>query len=146
MLQRRHSTRQPAVAARGERQFVQHDRRPIVEPQIRLVAVGGVAVAVQLVVHVAQLFERAHRRRVFLDRGSKISQRGGQRFGRVSAALVRLTAFQVGEHRPVPEGDRAAEGFDRLEGVPAAQGVVALDDQPAVFPIALHGLVGQNGG
>ena len=52
-------------------------------------------------------------------------------------------ALEIREHRLTLQGDGAAEGLDRHKGLPAAERRVALSDQAAVLPVALHGLVGK---
>ena len=118
----------------------------IVEAEVRLVAFRGVRVAAQLQVDVAQLFEGARGARIELGGGAEIAQGRRQRLRRIAAALVRLAALQVGQHRAALQGDRAAVGLDRHERLPAAERFVPLDDQAAVFAVALDRLVGQDAG
>ena len=83
-------------------------------------------------------------RRIELGSGAQIAQRGGQRFGRIAAALMRFTAFQIGEHGAAFERDGAAVGLDGHERLPPAEGVVALVDEPPILPVALDRLVGED--
>ena len=121
LLQRRNRARQAPVAARRERQLVENRRGVIVEAEVRLVVFGGIREAPQLEVDVAEFFERAGGARVELRGGAQIAQGRRERFGRIAAALMRLAALQVGEHRAALQRDRAAVGLDRHERLPAAR-------------------------
>ena len=83
--------------------------------------VRGVAVALLLVEHVAQRFERVGRARVERRGLAEIARRRVE----VAAPLIGFAAPQVGEHRVGPQGDGAAVGLDGAEGLVVAQGGLA---------------------
>ena len=123
-----------AVAITGERELVGDARRSIVEPHAAGVGVGGAVVALQLVEHVAERFERPGRGRVERGGAAEVA-RGRVEVAAVAAPLVGLAAPQVGEHRVGPEGDGAAVGLDGAEGLVVAQGGVAARQQGAVVAL-----------
>ena len=104
----------------------------IVEADIGLVVLGGIRESPQLDVDVAEFFERARGARVELGGGSEIAQRCGERLGRIAAALMRLAALQVGEHRAALQRDGAAVCLDGHERLPAAERLVPLDNEAVV--------------
>ena len=128
LLQRGYRARQPSLsAARSERQLVENGRGVIVEVEVRLVVLGGIREAPQLHVDVAKLFEGAGGARVELGRRAKVAQRRGERLRRIAAALMRLAALQVGEHRVALQSNRAAVCLDGHERLPAAERFVTLE-------------------
>jgi len=107
-------------------------------------ALGGIGVAVEPEIHVAQLFLDPGCRGVQPRGGAEIVQGRGERFHRVSTMLMCLGTLQVGEHRPTLERNGAAERLDGHKRLPPAQGIVALRDKAAILTIALDHLVGEH--
>ena len=139
LLQRRDRAVHVAVAIARERELVADARGAVVEPDAAFVRGHRARVLLQLEEDVAERFERAGCGGIEAGRGAEVARRRFQ-IAAVAAPLVGLAAAQVGEHRVRPEGDRAAVGFDRVEGLLVAQGGVAAGQQRAVIALR-RGLV-----
>ena len=122
LLQGRNRAGEPAIAARRQRELVENLGRVVVEADVGLVVFGGIREAPKLEIDVAQLFERSRGARIELGGRAQIAQRGGQHFGRIAAALMRLAPFQVGEHRAAFQRNGAAVGLDGHKRLPPARG------------------------
>ena len=138
LRERRQRGVEVAAAISGEGQLVPHQRRSFVELQPRFVDLGRPVEPLPLIL--------ARRRAPRADawrgssRGEPEVAGGGVEF---VALAVALAAPEVGKHRVRPEGDGAAVGFDRAEGLAVAQRGVAAARAGPVLALTADGLVGQ---
>ena len=95
LAERRNGGRGVPVRVQCERQLVEQPRRPVIEPKVGLVAIGGPGEVALGKVDVAELLERASGRSIEDAGLAQVPQRRGE----VAVAAVGLAAFQVAEHR-----------------------------------------------
>ena len=126
LTQERNRMRHASGAFADERELVKHPGILVIELYVVLVVCHCSIVLIELIRHVTKALVGSRRSRVELGSSREVSK--GRR--KVTAALIRLTAFQVRHHRIRLEGKSAAVGFDR-DGRPALERRrVAVGDEP----------------
>ena len=122
-----------------EGELERHARRQAVDGQTTFVGFCRSQIPAALIEDVAERLERAGGRRVEVGSAAEIAGRGFE----LVAALIRLAAPQVREHRIRAQGDGAAVRLDRAEGLVVRQGAARLGEQRPVVALPGGRLVGQ---